>query len=155
MKLNKKLLQQAKENCYHKYGINDDEEMVKIEYLKLICDRNARRAMTALNFSLTCALLLLLSFPAWSKPLLRESDKQKHFIVSAAIASSVHLYTNNWKKAAGACLAAGVGKEIYDKIDYGRFDKRDIAADVLGCAAGLAFSNLGIHRDYIGVKFSF
>lgn len=41
-----------------------------------------------------------------------------------------------------ACMAVGVAKEIYDEYDYGGFSAGDLVADGLGCAVGVAISEI-------------
>ena len=65
-----------------------------------------------------------------------QQDKVKHFLAGSAISSAtysvVYLQTHNPKKAFWFGLASGVAasiaKEIYDPV----FDKKDLAATVLG-----------------------
>lgn len=61
------------------------------------------------------------------------TDKYLHFIAGMIIAAFFALVIHNGRMW---CIAPvvfmGVGKEIYDKIDYGRFDFVDLAYTVAG-----------------------
>lgn len=75
-------------------------------------------------------------------------DKLKHFAVSLTLAGAGYYVA--YKKmgmrkeqaraaSAGVTLSIGLGKEIYDrKRSPTGFSKRDLAADALGCGAGIA-----------------
>jgi hypothetical protein len=60
----------------------------------------------------------------------------------------------NWKpeKAAlfgvATAVTAGIGKELWDKIDYGRFDVKDVGATAIGgvIGAGLSYAALKIFK---------
>ncbi|EGQ9284545.1 hypothetical protein F7U66_01560 [Vibrio parahaemolyticus] len=82
-------------------------------------------------------------------------DKYMHFGVSTVMASSGYLYSGDTTTAFGACLAVGIGKEIYDHIDYHHFDVGDLVFDSFGCATGVAFVhyfNLPVTMDYSDSK---
>ncbi len=64
-------------------------------------------------------------------------DKEKHLNVSAAIAGISQLTFEDWRVSLTLCGAAGLSKEVYDEFSYGGFDKKDLAADAVGCAVGL------------------
>ncbi len=75
-------------------------------------------------------------------------DKLKHFAVSMALAGAGY-YAAHYKlkmgkenaraASAGVTLSIGLGKEIYDrKRSATGFSRRDLAADALGCGAGIA-----------------
>ena len=92
-------------------------------------------------------LLTLLLLTSIVKPLAmyEESDKQKHFAVSAAIgfASSnvAHYYglDNHYSfwVGLGAVFIVGLGKELYDSRNGGSgFDMRDMTANMLGGTVG-------------------
>lgn len=60
-------------------------------------------------------------------------DKKAHFLAGAAIAATVALYADPiYGLAAG--IAAGIAKEIYDRMGYGTPDFKDLAATALGAA---------------------
>lgn len=47
-----------------------------------------------------------------------------------------------------SAVTAGIGKELWDKIDYGRFDVKDVEATVIGgvIGAGLSYAALKIFK---------
>ena len=59
-----------------------------------------------------------------------EYDKKLHFVVCFAIAFA--LYPIIGWLGIGTSLATGIGKELYDYYDYGKFSWSDILADVAG-----------------------
>lgn len=59
-------------------------------------------------------------------------DKQKHFVVGAAISSWVYAETSDRSKACLAALGAGVAKEIVDSR-HGDADHNDAFATLGGC----------------------
>ena len=66
-----------------------------------------------------------------------EEDKQKHFVVSYVIGVGTNFVFEDWKTSLVACSAVGLGKEIYDEIDYNGFSEEDLAYDILGCSLGI------------------
>lgn len=64
-----------------------------------------------------------------------QPDKVKHFVGCYCIAAATAM---TFAPAAGliAGIAVGVTKEIYDKLDYGGFSRKDLIADVFGALAG-------------------
>lgn len=106
-------------------------------------------------FIAALGMLLCLAFSAKADPLdawvRLPRDKRLHVGVSAGIAgvptfamfalSSHPKAVPHWQKlatAGGVCAAAGLGKEALDEIEYRGADAEDLAADAVGCAAGLA-----------------
>ena len=64
-------------------------------------------------------------------------DKAKHFGVCMLIVlASAWIFGEI--AAAAFAIAVGLGKELYDKHDYGLFDWWDILADVAGALTGAA-----------------
>lgn len=76
-----------------------------------------------------------------------EDDKKDHLIVSYAIGLGSTYYFDDPIIGFSSCLAVGLGKEIYDQIDYNGFDEKDLAYDAIGCFLG----TLTVE----GLKFSF
>lgn len=103
---------------------------------------------------LLSALLLCLSINCHAV----EKDKAMHFGASFAVTTITYSLTESHYKAAAACLIAGLGKELYDEYKYGGFDVKDLGADLLGYAAGAAFSEYAIKpvitSDYVGLKWN-
>ena len=62
-------------------------------------------------------------------------DKVYHFAVSYALVLTAHLVMP-LAFAALLALVIGVLKEVYDHVDYGRFDMQDIIADAAGVTVG-------------------
>jgi hypothetical protein len=60
----------------------------------------------------------------------------------------------NWKpeKAAlfgiGSVAVAGLGKEIWDEIEYGGFDVNDLGATMIGGVVGVGLSYVGLKIFY-------
>jgi uncharacterized protein YfiM (DUF2279 family) len=87
-----------------------------------------------------------------------EEDKLKHFSVSYGIGVGTSLIFDDWKTSLVACSAVGLGKEIYDEIDYNGFSKEDLAYDILGCSLGvltvegLSFS---LKKDYYAIQYQY
>lgn len=77
---------------------------------------------------------------------IKEEDKQKHIIVSVVLTIlislsyiklfSMYFYTGIFWGGVSTTLI-GVGKEVYDYIDYGLFSWGDIKADLIGVALGV------------------
>lgn len=65
-------------------------------------------------------------------------DKLLHFLVCYGVTLSLCIATR-WYVAVAVTLFLGVGKELYDKHDYGVFCWYDILADVTGMVAALVF----------------
>ncbi len=88
------------------------------------------------------------------------SDKYYHFAASFLITGGSYLALSDgfatdapdelalaW--SAGISISVGLGKELYDWVDYGLFSWRDIVWDLAGTAAGLVAMDL-IHRRVEG-----
>lgn len=84
-------------------------------------------------------------------------DKVAHFgvgYVTGAVSSGITLTNSNgkneWLKSLsvgiGSSLALGIGKEVYDYYDYGKFDFKDLGATVLGGALGSVTIKISINR---------
>lgn len=67
-----------------------------------------------------------------------EEDKQKHLAVSTSIATITYGVTESAWASLGACLGAGLAKELYDQQDYGTFSSKDMQANAIGCGIGMA-----------------
>lgn len=68
-------------------------------------------------------------------------DKYIHCVVTMIIASAfMHILPFGWLTryivSVLLTIAIGVLKELYDKKDYGLFDRKDIYADVAGAVLG-------------------
>ena len=73
------------------------------------------------------------------------ADKQLHFAGSLAIAASVRAAGRTDGESFGCAVGIGVLKELYDatlkpRRKARRFGWKDLAADVLGAAAGIAIA---------------
>lgn len=66
-----------------------------------------------------------------------EKDKQKHLAVSTAIGAGSTYFFDDYRYSFATCMTFGLAKEIYDEIDYGGFDGKDLAYDALGCGLGV------------------
>tara|TARA_Y100001960_G_scaffold334183_1_gene446592 strand:+ start:4810 stop:5157 length:348 start_codon:yes stop_codon:yes gene_type:complete len=103
------------------------------------------------------SFLFLLLFPSSALAEI-EKDKQKHFAVSYSVGVGTSLIFDDWKTSLVACSAVGLGKEIYDEIDYHGFSKEDLAYDILGCSLGvltvegLSFS---LKKDYYAIQYQY
>lgn len=62
-------------------------------------------------------------------------DKIVHFLCGLIIALIVSFFYNPYI-GIGIAVAAGVAKKVYDWFDYGRFDKMDLVATVIGGVTG-------------------
>lgn len=58
------------------------------------------------------------------------NDKVMHLIVGFIICASIGVY--NILYGITFCILAGIGKEIYDYFDYGRYDYKDMLSTWLG-----------------------
>jgi len=70
------------------------------------------------------------------------SDKQAHFFLGAAVASTVALYSNPLL-GLGLCFVVAVGKELYDATGRGTPEVWDAVATMLGGALVLPLILLG------------
>ncbi len=92
-------------------------------------------------------LLLLISVQGFTQDI-REYDKQLHFAVGTLISTSVYFvvyyHTGSKFLAVSSAIVAtaivAIGKEIYDQIDYGGFDFKDIKATVYSCSISIPLS---------------
>ena len=77
---------------------------------------------------------------------IKEEDKQKHIVVSVILTIlislsyiklfSIYFYTGIFWGGVSTTLI-GVGKEVYDYVDYGLFSWKDIIADLIGVVLGV------------------
>lgn len=65
-------------------------------------------------------------------------DKCLHFIVCMLLTMVFSLFVPMWV-AGITVLIIGIGKEIYDYADYGKFDWKDLIADIIGIGVILLF----------------
>lgn len=87
-----------------------------------------------------------------------EDDKRKHFIVEGVICSATQMYTETWWKTFAVGMAIGTAKEVYDSQQPGnKFSKGDMAANALGCAAGIGYGNTVIYfgKDSVNISGKF
>lgn len=69
-------------------------------------------------------------------------DKLLHFSFCLLIAVALWPFLGWWGVAASVFV--GVGKEVYDKLDYGLFSLGDLLADLAG--AGIAAGIIGVSK---------
>jgi hypothetical protein len=100
---------------------------------------------------LACGILLSSNATAFNW---EESDKQKHIAVSTGIATLTYGATNSAWMSMGACVGAGLAKELYDKHDYGEFSSSDMQANAIGCGVGMALGYL-LFDSKNGLSFKF
>lgn len=127
-------------------------------------------AYSKLNLFPTCARVLfksilltsLMSIPVNAESV--DNDKQQHFIAETVICGTTMMYTESWWQTMLVGLSIGVLKESYDSTQEGnKFDKNDMAANLLGCVAGISYGATVLHFHYesetdtttIGVKGKF
>jgi len=78
-----------------------------------------------------------------------ESDKQQHFIGETVICGATMMYTESWWQTMLVGLSVGVLKETYDAGKEGNeFSKNDMAANLLGCVAGISYGATVLHFHY-------
>lgn len=84
-------------------------------------------------------------------------DKQMHTIGSAGIGAVAQAITHDVVKSSIVCIGVGVSKELYDEYSYGGFDTKDLLADAVGCAIGIAgvkVIQVYTDGDAVGVQFN-
>lgn len=86
--------------------------------------------------TLLAAILIAMSFNATAAHM--QDDKAKHMTGSAVIGGLAQYAFDDTTAAMATCMGVGLGKELYDQYDYGGFDAKDLVADGLGCAIGIA-----------------
>ena len=93
-----------------------------------------------------------------------EDDKQKHFIGQTFICGATMMYTESWWQTMLLGISIGALKETIDSGQEGNeFSKNDMAANFLGCVAGMSFGATVLNFHYesetdtaiIGVKGKF
>ena len=65
-------------------------------------------------------------------------DKRLH-ILAGFIIAFIFSIVFGWLEGLTAGIIAGVGKEVYDKLDYGLFDIEDMITTFIGSIVGVAF----------------
>ena len=70
-----------------------------------------------------------------------EIDKKKHFEGSLILSLNTQYIVKNKFKTFAYVFGIGIAKEIIDKLDYGKFDKKDILYDFYGNITGIFISN--------------
>ena len=87
------------------------------------------------------------------------ADKPKHFAVSAVSAATVEgLFANSLSplQRFGLAMAPGVAKELADMRRGGSgFSGKDLVADAIGAASGMALHGLIIRPGFIGFQLKF
>ncbi len=84
--------------------------------------------------TITLILLLLLLLPFHTQAL--DKDKELRIEVSTSLAWNLSRYMTK-RTTMAACMAVGLGKELYGEYDYGGFDDEDLLADFAGCTLGM------------------
>lgn len=78
-----------------------------------------------------------------------ENDKQQHFIGQTFICGATMMYTESWWQTMLLGVSIGALKETYDSSQEGnKFDKNDMAANLLGCVAGMSFGATVLNFRY-------
>ncbi|MDX2322216.1 MAG: hypothetical protein QNK26_16645 [Moritella sp.] len=99
-----------------------------------------------------CRNLFIISFMIVSSPVHAEGvedDKQKHFIAETVICGATMMYTESWWQTMLVGFTIGALKETYDASQEGNeFDKNDMAANMLGCFAGVTYGATVLHFSY-------
>ena len=86
-----------------------------------------------------------------------DNDKKLHFGASSGIGLSSTLVFEKPLNSFLACSSVGLVKEIYDEIDYGGFDEKDIFYNLAGCALGVTIGE-GSKRFILkpsGIEFKY
>lgn len=87
-------------------------------------------------------LILIVTFMTAPTASAIEQDKALHYGVSLGVSTVATVALNHYNvnqsayKGFGICMGVGLAKEIYDEIDYGGFDEKDLVADAAGCFTG-------------------
>ncbi|WP_230852878.1 hypothetical protein [Vibrio alginolyticus] len=87
--------------------------------------------MKNLSFIMIACMLAVPASADWEK------DKKLHFAASTGIGLASGALIEDWKLSTSVCLGVGLAKEVYDEIDYGGFDEKDMLANAGGCVTGL------------------
>jgi len=102
------------------------------------------------DWLLALAVLLVLCIDScqaadsWTTP-----DKPQHVAVSAGIGVLTSGLTASPYKAFGLCMVPGIAKELTDKYSgMGQGSFKDLAADALGCAAGVKLGRFIAFRSH-------
>lgn len=93
-------------------------------------------------FKKMAIILLMLSASQASALDWKEKDKQQHLTVSTGIATLTYGATGSPWASFGACIGAGLAKELYDQQDYGTFSADDMQANAIGCGIGMGLGYL-------------
>ena len=97
------------------------------------------------NVMLTILLFTSISVRAESI----DNDKQQHFIGKTVICGATMMYTESWWQTMLVGFTIGALKETYDSTQEGnKFDKNDMAANMLGCLAGVTYGATVLHFHY-------
>ncbi|PKH08212.1 hypothetical protein CXF93_05935 [Moritella sp. Urea-trap-13] len=109
-------------------------------------------------------LIPLFLFPAAVNAESVENDKQQHFIAQTFICGGTMMYSESWWQTMLVGISIGALKETIDSGEEGNeFSTNDMAANLLGCVAGMSFGATVLNFHYesetdtaiIGVKGKF
>ena len=94
-------------------------------------------------------LLLIMCFSVSVRAESVENEKQQHFIAETVICGTAMMYTESWWQTMLVGLSVGALKETYDAGKEGNeFSKNDMAANFLGCFAGITYGATVLHFHY-------
>lgn len=94
---------------------------------------------TSIKYKMSCCMFALSALSTSANAL--EQDKALHFTASALIAAASYQVSPDPVFVIGTTMAIGIAKEFYDRQRGGKFDGRDIAADLLGALVGYQISD--------------
>lgn len=134
-------------NNNHKLSNNVLKTYCKIHFLLFIERYRHLISMFNLRRYVLLIPMMLLSLSVSAESV--DADKQKHFIAQTVICGAGMMYTESWWQTMLVGLSIGVLKESYDASQEGnKFDKNDMAANLLGCVAGLSYGATVLHFHY-------
>lgn len=81
-------------------------------------------------------------------------DKLKHFFVTAGIAGTTSLITEDFAAGLMVGMSAGIAKEMYDEYTGTGLEKKDLLADLAGSLVGASLGN-GMRLDIAKNKATF
>ena len=82
-------------------------------------------------------------------------DKNKHFVVGAAIGSVGTLVFKDKDYGVLAGVAVGLAKEIYDSRGHGTCSAQDFAVTALGAMAGAYGTAWIVSPKFVGISINF
>ena len=114
--------------------------------------------MKAIKLIAACTLLTLTG-AASAQDRWNGADKPKHIAVSAfsaVVVESVFADSLTPLQRVGLAMVPGVAKELFDMRKGGSgFSGKDLAADLAGVFAGVAYHGLVIRPGYVGINVRF